>query len=395
MAISSELNQLTVRELASIAKDLVVVGWHEMRKEELVRALVNKSRSKSAGDLLKRRLATPGQRSKPPLSPKQASQKSGALKTALDPKKRSTPSKGKGSTAQPLVVSAKPAAPVVSQVDIALPTTASGQSRLALIVRDPYWLQAYWEVDTKTVERAKVALGYSWHTAVPVLRLYRLESDGVANPRRRFLRNINIHGGVDNWYIDVTDPPSTFQLELGFLSREHKFFPIVSSNNVATPQRQVHDDVDRLDGNWRGIAPDLDRIFTLSGGLEGHNRDLKEVFEKNLNRSMSAPLLSRFRAARQGSGGEKTRRNFEFRIDADLVIHGKTDPSVQVSIRGVPIKVASDGAFAVRFVLPEKRHVFPIDAEGSDGVETQRVILAVERNTKILETLFQEHDEED
>ena len=392
MAISNELNQLTVKELASIAKELAIVGWHEMRKEELVRALANKSRSKNAGELLRKRLSAQSKRPKTVASPTKAGSKGGTTKTASGAKKTSS---GPKKPAPPVSPPASTAKPVVSRVDIALPTTTSGQSRLALIVRDPYWLQAYWEVDTKTVDRAKVALGYAWHSAVPILRLFRLESDGVANPRRRFLRDIHVHGGVDNWYIDVSDPPSTFQLELGFLSRDSKFFPIASSNNVVTPQRQIHDDVDRLDGNWRGIAPDLDRIFTLSGGLEGHNRELREVFEKNLNRSMSTPLLSRFRAAQQGAGGEKTRRNFDFRVDADLVIHGKTDPSVQVSIRGVPIKVGADGVFAVRFALPEKRHVFPIDAEGSDGVETQRVILAVERNTKVLETVFQEHDEED
>ena len=394
MAISNELNQLTVKELASIAKELTVVGWHEMRKEELVRALVNKSRSRVAGDLLRQRLAAPNQRKKVATSAAKTGSKGGAVRKTT--KKRSVPApKRKVSTVSPPLTPAEPIARITPRVNIALSAMSSGPSRLALIVRDPYWLQAYWEVDTKTIERAKVALGHFWHSAVPVLRLFRLESDGVTNPKRRFLRDINIHGGVNNWYIDVTDPPSTFQLELGYLSQGSKFFPIVSSNNVMTPQRQIRDDLDRLDGNWRGIATDLDRIFTLSGGLEGHNRELREVFEKNLNRSLSAPLLSRFRASRQSGGGEKTRRNFEFRIDADLVIHGKTDPSVQISIRGVPIKVASDGVFAVRFALPEKRHVFPIDAEGNDGVETQRVILAVERNTKVLETVFQEHDEED
>jgi len=33
------------------------------------------------------------------------------------------------------------------------------QDRLVVMVRDPYWLHAYWELSRKSVERAKVALG--------------------------------------------------------------------------------------------------------------------------------------------------------------------------------------------------------------------------------------------
>jgi len=210
------------------------------------------------------------------------------------------------------------------------------------------------------------------------------------------IRNISVHGGVNNWYIDVSNPPSTFQVELGYLAREGKFHPITSSNNVTTPQRQIHDDLSRLDGNWEGVDADLGRVIKLSGGLDGTNREVKEVLERKLDRQLSATLLSRLRASKQSGGAsEKTRRNFEFRVNADIVIHGTTDPSVQVCIRGEPIKIAADGTFSVRFSLPDKRHVFPVDAEGNDGVETQRVILAVERNTKILETLIHEHDEED
>ena len=388
MATSNEFNQLTVKELASFAKELGIVGWHEMRKDELVRALVLKSRTKSGAGPVKTFLASVLKASAG--TEKNASKK--ATSQMTEGKKKEMPRRKEAVRLPSVPLVPMKAAPV----NIDLAPIEHGQSRMALMVRDSYWLQAYWEIDAKAIERAKVALGPFWHVATPTLRLFRLESDGATSPRRRLLRNISIHGGVNNWYIDVMDPPSTFHVELGYLSREGRFHPIISSNNVTTPQRQIHDDLSRLDGNWLGVDADLGRVFKLSGGLEGNNRVLKEVFEKKLQRSMSAPLLSRLRASQQsGAASEKTRRNFDFRVNADIVIHGTTDPSVQVCIRGEPINIAPDGTFSVRFSLPEKRHVFPIDAEGNDGVETQRVILAVERNTKVLETLIHEHDEED
>ncbi|MDR0337065.1 MAG: DUF4912 domain-containing protein [Planctomycetaceae bacterium] len=279
--------------------------------------------------------------------------------------------------------------------DISTHSDEGRTDRLVLLVRDSFWLHAFWEITARTVERAKVALGMFWHTSLPIIRLFRLESDGTAQPKRLFVRDILVHGGVNNWYLDVVNPPSTFQIELGYLSREKKFYSLVSSNVVETPQQQVIDELDNLDGNWRGVADDLGRIYKLSGG-DGNNQELKKIFEEQLHRPMSAPLLSRYRAAKhQGLSSEKTRRNFLFNIDVDIIVHGKTDPSVQVTIRNEPIKVQPDGSFGIRFALPEKRHVFPMEAEGSDGVETQRAILTVERNTRILETLFQEPADDD
>ncbi|MDR3197009.1 MAG: DUF4912 domain-containing protein [Planctomycetaceae bacterium] len=279
--------------------------------------------------------------------------------------------------------------------DISTHTDEGRTDRLVLLVRDPFWLHAFWEITARTVERAKVALGVSWHTSLPIIRLFRMESDGTTPPKRSFVRDILVHGGVNHWYLDVINPPSTFQIELGYMSREKKFYSLVSSNTVETPQQQVIDELDNLDGNWRGVAEDLGRIYKLSGG-DNNNQELKKIFEEQLHRPMSAPLLSRYRASQnQGLGSEKTRRNFLFNIDVDIIIHGKTDPSVQVTIRNEPIKVQSDGSFGVRFALPEKRHVFSMEAEGSDGVETQRAILTLERNTRILETLFQEQADDD
>jgi hypothetical protein len=279
--------------------------------------------------------------------------------------------------------------------DISTHADENRADRLVLLVRDSFWLHAYWEITARTVERAKVALGMFWHTALPIIRLFRLESDGTGQPKRNIIRDILIHGGVNNWYLNVVDPPSAFQIEVGYLTREKKFYSLVSSNSVETPQQQVIDELDNLDGNWRGVAEDLGRIYKLSGG-DSNNQELRKVFEEQLHRPMSAPLLSRYRAVQhQNLISEKTRRNFLFNIDVDIIVHGKTDPSVQVTIRNEPIKVQPDGSFSIRFALPEKRHVFPLEAEGSDGVETQRAILTIERNTRILETLFQEPADDD
>lgn len=388
-----------------------------MRKEDLVRALVQKSRTKTGGEAIhgfleKQRKSAPKLSVSLPKTGKKPSEKKSGIAIAKGadkehsrkgtdelsvqtaPKKREVPKKRENASdmhKRPLGgTTLRPGA----KNGIQIQTTEGASDRLVLLVRDPYWLHAFWELSAKTLKRAEVAMGHFWHSASPVLRLYRVFSDGSGSPKRQPIRDIRIHGGVNNWYIEVSNPPSKFQVELGYLSREQKFYPLLSSGAVETPQRQIVDELDKLDGNWRGVADDLGRIFKLSGG-DSANHELKQVFEDKLQRPMSDTMLSRYRASRQGALGEKTRRNFTFGIDADVIIHGQTDPSVQVTIRNEPIKINPDGSFSVRFSLPEKRHVFSIEAEGSDGVEKQRVVLTVERNTRILETLFHEPSEDD
>ncbi len=404
MTSSSELNALTAKDLGKIARDLKIPGWHEMRKEELVRALVQKSRTKVGRETIQARLNQHAA-----MSPKaagassekvpgrKASSRGNSGKKNQASKEQSKEYPGKKEANRVVVQTVDPTDPkgrLAGRREIALRATGGQDDRLVLLVRDPFWLQAFWELSAKTLKRAEVAMRHFWHSAFPVLRLYRIVSDGASHPRRQVLRDIRIHGGVNHWYTDVDDPPSRFQVELGYITRTQKFHPLISSNIVETPQRQIVDELDRLDGNWQGVADDLGRIYKLSSG-EANNSELKKVFEEQLRRPMSAPMLTRYRASRQGGVNEKTRRNFAFNIEADLIIHGQTDPSVQVSIRNEPIPTGPDGDFLVRFPMPEKRTIFPIEAEGSDGVEMQRIVLTVERNTRILETLFQEPTEED
>ncbi|MCL2005407.1 MAG: DUF4912 domain-containing protein [Planctomycetaceae bacterium] len=396
MATTSELNSLTLTELGTIAKEVPLPGWSKMRKEELVRVLAAKSRGKIAGEIINRSLASILKKKAAP------SEKTGGKSVA---KTDATPAKTTPSKEPPQQSNE---APVLTGVAAVLPSYVGKQGlrrdistraedgkpdRLVLMVRDPFWLHAFWEVNAKTMERAKVALGHLWYASIPVLRLFKLYADGTGSPKRQLVRDVPIHGGVNNWYLDVTNPPSTFIVELGYLTREKKFHSTLSSNIVETPQQQVIDELDKLDANWKGVAEDLGRVFKLSSNEAG-SQELKEVLEEQLDRPMSPQLLSRHRVAKQGNM-ERARRNFRFGADVDVIIHGKTDPNVQVNIRNEPVMVNPDGTFAVRFALPEKRHLFPIEAEGSDGVEMQRIILTLERNTRVLETVIQEPSDDE
>jgi hypothetical protein len=217
-----------------------------------------------------------------------------------------------------------------------------------------------------------------WHTAVPMLRVMTV-SDVSRNCAESIERDIPIHGGVDTWYVDVDDPPARYRVVIGYLSDNGEFYTICRSNVVETPRPG---ECERLDEHWRDIAEDYERIYSLSGGYDTDGGDLREVFEERLRRPM--PL--------RGDQGQTIadpallrQSRLPFDVDAELIIFGKTESTANVMVAGRPVKLQADGSFTVRMELPDKRQVLPVTAESRDGLRQRTTVVAVERNTKVME----------
>jgi len=249
-----------------------------------------------------------------------------------------------------------------------------------LIVRDSYWLQAHWEVTRASVQRAQSAMAEKWHNAAPTLRLLAVGEDS-GNRAETVARDISIHGGVSTWYVDVQDPPSRYRVAVGYLADSGEFHSLCRSNVVETP---VPGDCERLDEHWEDIAEDYERIYALSGGYEATSDDLREMFEDRLRRNMpqrseSGSTVADPSLLRQGK--------LPLDVEAELILFGKTDPTASVMVSGRPVKLQADGAFTVRMEFPDKRQVLPVTAETRDGLRQRTTVIAVERNTKAMDTV--------
>ncbi len=226
-----------------------------------------------------------------------------------------------------------------------------------------------------------------WHTAKPVLQLVRITQGTLATNSEHIDRVIEIHGAVSNWYIDVKDPPCSFRVEVGYLAADGHFHSLARSNVVTTP-RSGSSDI--IDGNWADIVQNSERIYAMSGGFEGAigSGELQTLFEERLRRPMGSPMQTRF-----GNGAQAVlpqKRRMKFQIDAEMIVYGMADPDAFVTMSGEPIKLGPDGSFTARVGLPDKRQILPIVASRSDGVEEQTIVLAVERNTKVMEPVTRE-----
>ena len=412
---TADLKAQTKRELADLAKNYGVPGWHSMRKDDLIDAITKVQRRvrRKANSEAKKKEAAKKAPSAKTSSTRQVSAKSA---TSAKSTKRNGTAKKKTSRIslndrpipepKPPRISAKTARiraqlkkrqdEIQKNKDISTGTLVGGSAvnkgskrtrateahkdRVILLVRDSFWLQASWEITQASVQRAKASLAERWHTAKPCLRV--LSVGGVSENRAETVeRDILIHGGVDTWYIDVHDPPSRYRVLVGYISDNGQFYTLCRSNTVETPRPG---ECERLDEHWRDIAEDYERVFSLSGGYDSDSGDLRDVFEERLRRPM--PCRGE-KGQTVGDPALLRQSKLPFDVDAELIVFGKTSPSASVTVAQKPVKLQPDGSFTVRMELPDKRQVLPVTAESRDGLRQRTTVVAVERNTKVMETV--------
>ena len=472
--IPDQLELLTVKRLAELAKKSGIRGWHEMRKAELISALKKLSKAakntnsakhpKLPKTTVKSKTQTATKTTKPTKSTPQSQQvseqhkkkvsvnksKTAAIKTPktaatqkkTEPKsqiitsgkKTSAANKKAGKTSnvasrvvpkkeqasvtpavsssielpvckpkpkpkpkqeQPLVVVDDHDAPFMRKIGLKESLTrfrelggvSDGEhlDRLVLFVRDPHWLQVVWELNVKQIDRARAAMGVEWHTSVPILRLYQIISDGISRQHRAHVRDVQPRGQANNWYLDVQDSPACFFVEIGYLSSKGRFFPLVSSNTVETPESHTFGSIGASDSFRIDMTRESEHGFTYPGGSKSERYERKNGLDDHVRRSVPTPMFARF--------GDGPIESVKVELEVDVVIYGKTLSDAQLTIKNEPVRLQSDGRFSFRFQLPEKRQVYPIVAVSSDGIESQTTILAIDRNTKTLETVYREHDE--
>jgi uncharacterized protein len=374
-----KLQGYSKKQLAAMARKKGISGWLAMRKDELIDALMGASGVKASRN------------GNSPLYKhvKVHVKANGHSKHLARPQTAAARNTTNGTSGEETVERSKfdmgvPTTDLSAKVPKDLPS-GYGKDRIVVMVRDPYWLHAYWEVTRQGVSRAEAALGQEWHGVKPILRLLDVSARDTTSTAETVIRDIEIHGGCNNWYIDVANPPRSYRVDIGYLSRQGHFYVLARSNVVTTPRAGISD---MIDENWADIdAKKADRIYAMSGGFDPSmsSLELKQLFEERLRRPLGSPSISSF-----GSGAllPHKLRKFWFQLDAELIVYGATEPTARVTLQGDPVKLRPDGTFTMRFSLPDSRQILPAVATSADGIEERTIVLAVERNTKELEPLL-------
>jgi hypothetical protein len=68
-----------------------------------------------------------------------------------------------------------------------------------------------------------------------------------------------------------------------------------------------------------------------------------------------------------GKGPSERPRAFWFKVNAELIVYGATEPTAKVAVGKRPLSLRPDGSFSFRFSLPDGRYQLPVTATSTDG----------------------------
>lgn len=129
-----------------------------------------------------------------------------------------------------------------------------GIDRLVLLPRDPYWIYAYWEINSQTLSKIESKAQKSWNMLNVMLRVYRLD---ILNKNEEGVYDINITPTADNWYINTGVPDKKYRVELGIILNGD-FYAMLSSNTISTPRDDISNVIDE---NWKLTDWHMKRLY--------------------------------------------------------------------------------------------------------------------------------------
>jgi hypothetical protein len=165
-----------------------------------------------------------------------------------------------------------------------------GIDRFVILVRDPYWVYAWWELTEATLAAGRADAGGD---ALLVLRMYDVSAidwDGT-NHHAHF--DIEISDLTGNWYIELGKPGASFVAEIGLRRPDGRFLALLRSNFVTLPRDSVSP---VLDEEWMVVEEDFRRLFELAGGgsIGLGSGEIQRMLEQRLRAELASGGVGSF-----------------------------------------------------------------------------------------------------
>lgn len=309
------------------------------------------------------------------------------------------------------------------------------RDRAVLMVRDPFWVHAYWDLDAESVSRAKLEGGLQL-----TLRVHDV-TDIIFNGT-----NSHYHFDVAMpfdfqrvWYFNVPNDGRTYMAEVGYVRADGRFIGLARSNAGTTPQAKISSIIsDRFvdpevsqpvtpppapqalpSAPQASVAPveapaepklvaqqpaptmappavepiapapqNLDiseQMYRLSlRGTPYWSANIPKYGDYMLERATSSeamPLAAMSSAQHAPQPPEAKKKDFWLVADCELIVYGATEPDAKVTLRGQAIDLRPDGTFTLRFALPDGMHPIPIHAVNADGDMERSLTITVSRDS--------------
>ncbi len=250
-----------------------------------------------------------------------------------------------------------------------------GDNKIVVLVRDPYWLHAYWEITDERKNHIEGEAQAGWGELRKALRVYDV-TDVIfngTNANKSF--DIELTSDANNWYIYVGEPNRSWCIDLGVITSSGRFILIARSNVVTTPLDRASDVIDE---EWVTSEEEFAKLYGISGGFGVSSPQmvqLKKKLAERLQRELASGAVSSF-------ARPPLERSFWLAVNTELIVYGATESGATITVQGQPIKLNRDGTFSLRFALPKGEQVIPIKAVSADKQEERTITPVVRKYTK-------------
>ncbi len=437
-----DLALMTLEDLTQMARQRGVRGYSTMTKTELVDALnaLPSDLSEQADETILHPLTSQGESSEAKAAPATQLETvvDAGAPTATAAREAAAASDEKGlaetELAESEALETEPEAPQFKKtwirhellIDDVLPELPEsyGDEKLVVLVRDPFWIHAYWDITPKSIDRMHAQGGQ--RMALRVYDVTDLVFDGQ-NAHTWF--EIPAAEYVRNWNIQLPSDGRNYVVELGWVTQEGRFIQALRSNTVdvpiGRPSPVIADkfvelpfkpapEAKTLEAeapeaafvSGEELAPPAattapsnnvslpDTMYQLSTRGRGYwSADTPRYGDltwENLESAMGSHRMgshavSSFAAAPTPPAAAKPKgsdKDFWLVANCELIVYGATEPDAKVTLRGQNIELRPDGTFSIRFAFPDGLHPIPIHAVNADGDMERSITITVSRDTQ-------------
>jgi len=259
-----------------------------------------------------------------------------------------------------------------------------GDTKVVLLVRDPEWIFAYWEINDDT--RSKHNLIRGRHNKTLALRVY--DVTGVDFNGSNALRHYDviINDYAVSWYLRMPEVNRSWCVDMGYYHEtKGDFVTLTRSNIVRTPPGAISSSVDE---EWmRVTSGQYAEIMRLSGGLDvkdfrGSEHMIKAISEKLKLQVEQSQGISGGIASAHIVKKPLSEKDFWLMVQTDLIVYGATEPDARLTIQGKEISLRKDGTFSIHFSLPDGVQLIPVKAVNGAGDMEREIVIQVKRETR-------------
>jgi len=131
-------------------------------------------------------------------------------------------------------------------------------TQIILMVKDPYWIYAYWDIAQSAIDSARSLMSNEeFRSATVVLRMYEVSLIDFNGHNANYTFDIDVGFHANNWYVNLWNDHCSFIADLGLRAANGKFVRLARSNCVQTPRQ--------------GYAPRSEQIWMKVDG-RGHQK---------------------------------------------------------------------------------------------------------------------------